>query len=191
MKRKRVILVAGGVILLLASFALLFGGRGGGVSKVSIGFAGYDVVDGKHSLILTVTNGSSYPISQPGESYELRGESPDSTVTNSVIMLSTSCSFDTPKWGWRWTPPKISCVPPGGTFRFTIPVDERSYTWHVTVPFSTIPFRERLPVALRIRWPSTKHDTPISFNVSSPPIPPAPSQVLSAASVLESGKTTF
>ena len=189
MKRKRLILAAGGGVLLLASFAL-FGARGGGdVSRVSIGFAGYGGVDGQHSLILMVTNGSSYRISQPDGNYELSGESADGAVMN-LVSFSTDCGSGTPEWGWRQLrPPKIPCVVPGATFRFTIPVDERPCTWHVTVPFSTIPFRDRFPFALRSRWPSSKQDTPISFKVSSPPIPPAPSQILGAASVMESRKT--
>ena len=176
-------------MLLLASFAL-FGPRSDGdVSKVSIGFAGYGGVDGQHSLILMVTNGSSYRISQPDGNYELSGESADGAVMN-LVSFSTDCGSGTPEWGWRQLrPPKIQCVAPGAIFRFTIPVNEGPYIWHVTVPFSTISFRDRLPFALRSRWPSSKRDTPISFKVSPPPIPPAPSQVLGAASVLESGKT--
>ena len=179
--------------MLLASFALfaLFGPRSDGdVSKVSIGFAGYGVVDGRHSLILIVTNGSSYRISQPNGRYRLRGESPDSMI---LCPGPTSCGGalnPNPKWGWwQLRPPKIPSVAPGATFRFTIPVDEGPYTWHVTVPFSTIPFRDRLPFALRSRWPSSKRATPISFEVSPPTIPPAPSQVLSAASVMGSRRT--
>jgi hypothetical protein len=177
MKRKRIILAAGGAVLLLAAFALftLFGSRSGGdVSKVSIDFAGYGVVDGQHSLILIVTNGSSYHINQPDEDCELRGESPDSMI---MRMLPIRCGPDpnpNPKWGWwQLRPPKIMSVAPGATFRFTVPVDERPYTWHVTVPFTTIPFRDRLPFALRSRSPSSKGATPISFKVSLPPIPPA------------------
>jgi hypothetical protein len=185
-KRKRIILAAAGGVLLLAAFALfaLFGLRSDGdVSKVSIDFAGYCVVDGEHSLILIVTNGSSYHISQPYRYSQLRGESPDSTT----FSYTTACGpglNPNPKWGWwQLKPPKIMSVAPGSIFRFTVPVDERPYTWHVTVPFTTIPFKDRLPFALRSRWPSFKGSKPISFEVSPPPIPPAPSQVLSAASV--------
>ena len=183
MKRKRIILAVSGVALLLGLFALLAPNSGGDVSKVRVGFAGYGVVDGKHSLILIVTNGSSYRISQPDGRCELRGESSESMTMSSRGMHTIACGFATPKWGWwQLQPPKIPSVSPGSTFRFTIPVDERPYTWHVTVPFTTIPFRDRLPFALRSRWPLSKRDLPISFEVSPPPIPPAPSQVLSAAS---------
>ena len=179
--------------MLLTSFALfaMFGSRNDGdVSKVSVGFAGYGVVDGQHSLILIVTNGSSYHLIQPDGDCELRGDSPDRTI---MRMLGIGCGpfpNPNPKWGWwQLKPPKIMSVAPGATFRFTVPVDERPYTWHVTVPFTTIPFRDRLPFALRSRWPPSKRTTPISFKVSLPPIPPAPSQVLSAASVIESRRT--
>jgi hypothetical protein len=190
MKHKRIIIAASGGVLLLALF-VLFAPRGNGdVSKVRIGFAGYGVVDGKRSLILIVTNGSSYRISQPDGRCELRGESPDSMMMSSRGMHTISCGFGAAEWGWwQLRPPKIPSVAPGATFRFTIPVDEQPYTWHVTVPLTTVPFRDRLPFALRSRWPSSKRDAPISFEVSPPPIPPAPSQVLSAASVIESGRT--
>jgi hypothetical protein len=182
MKRKRIILAASGVALLVALFALLAPRGSGDISKVRIGFTGYGVFDGKHSLILMVTNGSSHRISLPDGRCELRGESPDSTMMSSFGMHTIACRFGTPKWGlWQLRPPKIPSVAPGSTYQFTIPVDERPYTWHVTVPFTTIPFRDRLPYALRSHWPSSTRDTPISFEVSPPPIPPAPSWVSSTA----------
>ena len=175
MKRKRIILAAGGGVLLLASLALfaLFRSRSDAdVSKVSIGFAGYGVVDGRHSLILIVTNGSSYRISQPDGHYELHGELPDGAWMSSSTFTTSCGGLETSKW-WQWRPPKIPSVAPGATFQFTVPVDERPYTWRVTVPFTTIPFRDHLPFALRSRWPSSMGATPISFKVSPPPIPPA------------------
>src|SRR5262245_30086088 len=189
MKRKHIILAVSGVSSILAWSVLLAPRGSDDVSKVRIGFAGYGVVDGKHSIILIVTNGSSYRISQPdGRRCELRGESTDDIWGMSTI----SCSFGppvAPKWGWwQLRPPKVPSVAPGEAFRFTIPVSERPYTWHVTVPLTTIPFRDRLPFALRSRWPSSKRDTPISLEVSAPPIPPSPSQLLSAGSRVDSAR---
>jgi hypothetical protein len=186
MKRKLAVLIGGGV-LLLTSFALFAPRGNNGVSKISIGFAGYSVVDGKRTLNLIVTNNSPYRITQPGGRYELRGESPDGRMI-SMGVSTTFCCFPPQKWGWwQLQLPKIPSVPPGATFQFSIPVDEQPYTWHVTVPFTTISFRDRLPFALRSRWPSSKRDTSISFEVSSPPIPPQ-AQKLSAVSAVDRGK---
>lgn len=183
MKRKRIILAVGFVALLLGLFAILARSGGGDVSKVRIGFEGYSVVDGEHSLNLIVTNGSSYRISQPNGTCKLRGVLPDSTLSSARFKHSTSFSSGSTNWGWwQLKPPKILSVAPGATFRFTIPVEEGPYTWHVTIPFTTIPFRDRLPFALRSRWPSSGGDKAISFDVSSPPIPPAPSQVSGSVS---------
>jgi hypothetical protein len=172
MTRKRIILGASGIAVLAA---LLFGWlalRGSGdVSEVRIGFAGYGVTNGRRTLVLIVTNGSSYRISQPDGRYLLRGESPNSMTISS--RSSTACGFGRPFGWWQLQIPKIPSVAPGATYRFVIPVEDGPYTWHVTVPFRTIPLRQRLPYAVGSRWPSSKRDTPISFEVSPSPIPPS------------------
>lgn len=181
MKRKRIILATSGGVLILTLFALFAPGGDGDVSKVRIGFADYGSVDGKRSLILIVTNGSSCRISQPDGSCELRGESPEGGTMRLSGMHAIVCGSGTPEWGWwQLKPPNIPSIAPGKTFRFTIPVDEGAYTWSVKVPFITIPLRDRLPFALRSLWPRSENDTAISFEVSPPPIPPPPSRALGA-----------
>jgi hypothetical protein len=188
MRRKHIIVTALGGVLLLTFFALATPSRSGDLSDVRIGFAAYGVTDGKRSLILVVTNGSSFHISQPDGSCELRGEAPDSSITSSRSMDIIACGLSAPRWGWwQLKPPKISSVAPGETFRFTIPVEEGPYTWRVTVPFATIPFRDRLPFALRSLLRPSTQNTPIAFEVSPPPIPPQPAQALRTASAAASG----
>lgn len=174
MKHKRTIYGASSITLLLLLVVWLARRGSGDVSRVCIGFAGYEVVDGKRSVILIVTNGSSYRISRPSDGYDVHGESADGMAV-SHGMYTTSCGVFRSGWGWwQLQLPKIPSVAPGATFRLRVPVDDGPYTWHVTVPFTTIPSTDRLPYALRSRWPSSKRETPISFKVTSPPIPPEP-----------------
>jgi hypothetical protein len=192
MKHKRIIYGASSITLLLLLMVWLARRGSGDVSRVCIGFAGYEVVDGKRSLILIVTNGSSYRISRPGDNYTVRGESADG-MSVSDFRFTSSCGALRCGW-WQLQLPKIPSVAPGATFRLLVPVADGPYTWHVTVPFRTIPFTDRLPYALRSRWPSSKRETPISFEVTSPPIPPtlpsrASEQHSSTASVVDSRRT--
>lgn len=175
MKRKRIVYGAGVIVLSVLLLVWLTPRDRHDLSAVRIGFAGYGVVDGEHSLILIVTNGSSYRISRPDRrECDVRGDSPESSMQISIGMHTTAFWSGRARW-WQLRLPKIPSVAPGATFQFAIPVIDGPYTWRVTVPFATIPFRDRLPFALQSRWPSSKRDTPILFGVTLPPIPPAPS----------------
>ena len=176
MKFRHVIYGAGGLALFALLAACLAPRGSGDVSKVRIGFAGYGVVDGKRSLMLVITNGSSYRINIPDGNYDLDGESLDGWITGGMSVTSSSCCFGRPTWGWwQLQFPKIPNIAPGTTFRFSIPVEDGPYTWHLTIPLTTIPLRERLPYVLQSRWPKSKRDKPISFAVTALAIPPVPS----------------
>lgn len=174
MKRKRIIYAASCITLLAALVFWMLPSRDKDVSKVSIGFAGYEIVDGKRNLILVVTNASSYRISVPGDDYEIRGESADNVMDTPIPIRSIRGCGPAGGWGWwQLQLPRIPNIGPGETFRFPVPVPDDPYTWHVMVPFRTIPYTELLPYALQSLWPSSQRDTPISFQVISPAIPPA------------------
>jgi hypothetical protein len=177
---KKAILIGMAIFAVASAFLVWLSRRGNGdFSKVRLDLVGYDVTDGKRSLVLLVTNGSSYRISQPGRNVTLRGDAPGSRFMSSNSSMHWGCGSVNSGWG-QLKMPNIPSVAPGETFRFAVPVMNGPYTWHVTVPFKTIPLRERLPYALRSRWPASKQNSGISFEVTSPAISPAESGTESA-----------
>lgn len=168
-------MVYGASAIVLAGLLIIFSAprSSGDVSGVRIGFARYGIVGGKHSLIMIITNGSSYLITRPNGNYELRGESPDGTRI--ISYHSRACRSGISGGGWsQFRTPNVPCIAPGTSFQYAIPVDKAPYTWKVTLPFETIPLRDRLPYILGSHWPSSKKDNPIYFNLTSSPIPSEP-----------------
>jgi hypothetical protein len=158
--------------------------QGGDLSDVRIGFAGYENFNGTRNLVLVVTNGSAYRITVPGAGREVFGES----TNGQTLRLWRKGGGELPVWqnwptgfvgrvsstiGGGKTPkrPSIAC---GVTHRFTIPVENGPFVWHVTVPFQTIPATERLPRVVRSIWPFARTNRPAFFKVVVPPIPPEP-----------------
>ena len=182
MTRRRIIFGAASLALLALSLLWLIPRGGGDVSKVQIGFAGYEMMNGERNLVLIVTNGSSYRITLPSVICQLKGYSSGPGVMYIVYDASPfSCSFPSirptgSKWG-LWP-----SVAPGATFRFTIPVPDKEYTWRVTMSFATITFVNRLPYVFASHWPSSRRKAPISFEVTTPDIAPA---ATSSASTFE------
>jgi hypothetical protein len=173
MTRRWLIFIGAGIALSVFFFVLMLSGRTIGVSAVTLGFKEYAVVEGKHSLVLVLTNGSSFRISEPGDTFTLFGDTPYGESMMSSRGPSTHCGFFSSRWGrWQFQFPKPPSVAPGATLEFAVPAPEGPYTLRVRVPCTTIPFRDRLPHALRSLWPLSSRNKPFSFSVETLPIPP-------------------
>jgi len=174
MTRKRII-IAGRTLIFVCTLCCIamFLRPARGVSNVRIGFAGYEVKNGKRQLLLIVTNGSSYRISCPSEhDFTLSGQSANGSYTSMASTMTACSGFGELTWGWwQLRIPKHPNIAPGATYRFAVPVEEGPYSWEIAIPLRTIPFQERLPYILRAHWPSSG-DPPISFNVTLAKIPP-------------------
>jgi hypothetical protein len=164
------LLIGAGVAVLLATWPSPE--RTGDVAAVRVGFAGYTETDGKHYVILIITNHSSFSIKKPeAEDCRVFCEYPDG-ANFSGGSQTIACGFGTPRWGWwQLKAPRIPNIAPGKQFRLLVPIHAESLSWRVTIPLSTIPFKDRLPYALRSRLPASPADVPVYFDLiaSHPP----------------------
>jgi hypothetical protein len=166
------IILALGASALVAFAARLLVSSADDVSKVRVGFANYTMVDGQRGLALVVTNGSSHYLHFP-VGYQISGEKANGGC--SMASLGIGCGIRRVGWGWwQLQFPTIPSIAPGDQYCFTVPVGDGDYTWCVKLSLTTIPFRERLPYALRSRWPTSKRNQPLRFTIETLPIPPAP-----------------
>lgn len=147
-----------------------------GVSSVHVDFAGCTNVDGKHYVTLIITNGSSCHIRKPeAEHCFVSCEYPNGATFSGARSI-TACGLLISGWGWwQLKRPDIPTIAPGEESRLAVPIHAESRSWQITIPLSTVPFRDRLPYALRSRWPARPDDTPVSFELTaaSPPPPTA------------------
>jgi hypothetical protein len=140
MTRRRAIVGIGSIVILALFLMAWLAPQGGDLSDVRIGFAGYETLNGTRNLVLVVTNGSAYRITVPGAGREVYGES-----TNGQTVRLRRKGGTLPVWqnwptgfvgrasltiGGSQTPNRPS-IARGMTHRFTIPVEEGPFVWHV------------------------------------------------------------